>query len=132
MKEKPHDLCILVVEDELPLRKAIQTKLERRGFNALVATRVEQAIMYLEDTDVPVDAVWLDHYLFGKKDGLDMIAHMQEKGLMGKVPVFVVTNTGGHDKKESYMALGATEYYVKSNSRLDSIVEDIENYLRKQ
>jgi DNA-binding NtrC family response regulator len=119
------EYSILVVEDEKPLQKAIKAKLERDDLNVLLAVDVDQAISYMEDKDVEVDAVWLDHYLFGRKDGLDFLAIVKEKGLIKDIPVFVVTNTGGHDKRHTYMSLGATEYYVKSNNRLDQIVADV-------
>lgn len=127
MGEEFKEYSILVVEDEKPLQKAIKAKLEREMFNVLLAVNVDQAVDYLEDPDVPVDAVWLDHYLFGQKDGLDFLATIKDKGLIGKVPVFAVTNTGGHEKRETYMSLGATEYYVKSDNRLSQIVSDIKD-----
>lgn len=41
-----------------------------------------------------------------------------------QIPVFVVSNTGG-SKRQHYLHLGAVEYYVKSENRLEKIVEDI-------
>lgn len=120
---------LLVVEDDKPLHRAIKAKLEREGFSALVAVDVDQAISYIDDEDVQVDAVWLDHYLFGDKNGLDFISHLKDKGILDKIPVFVVTNTGGHEKKETYLQFGAVDYYVKSNNRLDEIAADIKKKL---
>lgn len=126
------EYSILLVEDERPLQNAIRAKLERENFNVLLATDVDQAIEYLKDEDVVVDGVWLDHYLFGKKNGLDFIVAAREYGITERIPIFVVTNTGGHEKKESYMQLGATDYYVKSDHRLDEIVGDIKNFFLNQ
>lgn len=69
------------------------------------------------------------HHLFGKKDGLDFLSIAREKGYLENVPIFVVTNTGGHDKKQTYLELGATKYYVKANNHLDKIIIDIKEKL---
>jgi len=125
-------ISMLVIEDEKPLQKAIKAKLEREGFDVVLAVEVNQGITYLEDPDLDIDAVWLDHYLFGKEDGLDFLSKSTEKGLLKGVPVFVVTNTGGHEKKTVYMAMGATKYFVKSSNRLDEIIADIKETIKNK
>lgn len=57
---------ILVIEDERPLSKVIVDKLERAGFEVLTARTVDQGLEYIEEVS-SIDVVWLDHYLFGKK-----------------------------------------------------------------
>lgn len=121
---------ILVVEDERPLAKAIQNKLERHGFEVISARSVDQAIFYLEDDDIEkINLVWLDHYLLGTKTGLDFVAYIRNNNILKKIPIFVVTNTGGHDKKETYLHLGANQYYIKANHHLNTIIEDIVNIM---
>ena len=117
------DKTILIIEDEKPLLLAISRKLESSGFDVVTARSVEQANGYLEDLD-PVDAIWLDHYLLGKLDGLDFLEQVK-KSSWNKIPVFVVTNTGGEDKRSMYLQFGATEYFIKSDSRLDTLIENI-------
>lgn len=130
MSEKTARLerTILVIEDEKPLARAISKKLDFSGFDVVTARSVEQALGYLEDID-KIDAVWLDHYLLGEMDGLDFLervkSHQDWKGL----PVFVVTNTAGADKRLVYLKLGATEYFIKSENRLDKIISSIKKDL---
>lgn len=126
MSTKTHS--ILVIEDERPLLNAIKTKLEINHFDAVSARSVEQALGYCKD-GVEIDAVWLDHYLLGRETGLDFVAKMKEEQSLKNIPIFVVSNTGSPDKKHIYMRLGATKYFVKSDHRLDSIIEEIKNYL---
>jgi DNA-binding response OmpR family regulator len=123
------NLPILLVEDERPLIEAIKSKLEKAGFNVVSATKVQQAIEYLKDSDFKISAVWLDHYLFGKKDGLDFMSELRNDLELNKIPVYVITNTGGGEKKQSYLKFGANKYYIKSDNRLDDIVMDIKNDL---
>ena len=50
---------ILVVEDERPLVKIIETKLEKHGFNVVTARTVDQGFEYLKEIG-NIDAIWLD------------------------------------------------------------------------
>ena len=117
---------VLVLEDEKPLLEAIRIKLEKNNFSVVTARSVEQAKQYFDDLD-HVDVIWLDHYLLGKENGLDFIAWCkQEDNIKCKnIPVFVVSNTASADKVSSYMKLGAEKYFVKSNNKLDEIIEEI-------
>lgn len=123
-----HDHAILVVEDERPLLEAVHLKLEKMGFEVVTARSVEQAEGYVRD-GVKIDAIWLDHYLFGKETGLDFVAHLKSDEKTKHIPIFVVSNTASQEKQQSYMRLGAVKYYVKSDHRLDAIIGDIKSFL---
>lgn len=132
MENKKEKISILLVEDERPLQKAIKLKLKREDFDVVTATDVDQALNYLEDKDIEISAVWLDHYLFGKKDGLDFLAIANERDLIEEIPVFVVTNTGGEEKRQTYVELGAKEYYIKSDNKLEDIILNIKESISKK
>jgi DNA-binding response OmpR family regulator len=141
---------ILVMEDERPLLEAINAKLEKSGFGVIAARSVdqafnakldkkglgavtvrsiEQALNYLEDLE-RIDAIWLDHSLLGKEDGLDFVKKFKANGgRWSKIPVFVVSNTENHETVQAYIDSGVSKYYVKSNHRLDEIIKDIKSFL---
>lgn len=113
---------ILVIEDERPLLEAIKKKLENNDLEVVTARTVEQALSYLEDLSV-VDGIWLDHYLLGKEDGLDLVAKLKNEDSVWKhIPIFVVSNTASEDKVKAYMQFGVDKYFVKSEFRLDQII----------
>ena len=144
---------VLVIEDERPLLEAIKIKLEKNGFGVIAARSVEQAfnakakvekngfgvitiqsieqaLDYLEDLE-QVDAIWLDHELLGKEDGLDFVTKFKANGgRWNKVPIFVVSNMTNPSKLESYVKLGVTKYYVKVDHRLDEIIKDIKSFIK--
>jgi len=64
---------ILVVEDEPPLAQAIESKLKLEGFRTVTAQTVEQALYYFKNVD-DISLIWLDHYLLGKEDGVDLVS----------------------------------------------------------
>ena len=118
---------ILVVEDEQALATVIGHKLSSAGFDAVSASSVEQALGYI--TNLDVSAIWLDHYLLGKENGLDLVTKIKDNKHWKDIPIFVVSNTATADKVKSYLAIGVNEFYIKSNYRLDQIVGDITNHL---
>ncbi len=120
---------ILVLEDERPILEAIKIKLESNGFDVLTARSVAQALDYIENLK-SIDAIWLDHYLLGKENGLDFVANLKNReGKWNKIPIFVVSNTAGPDKVQSYIELGIDKYYVKAEHRLDEIINSIKKSL---
>lgn len=119
---------ILVLEDELPLSRVIGTKLKKEGFDVVIGKTVEQGLDYLKE-GVEIHCVWLDHYLLSNKSGLDFIATLKHSKEWNDIPVFVITNTGGEEKRHTYLKLGAVKYYIKADCRLDAIVKDIKEFL---
>lgn len=120
---------ILVIEDEIPLLDAVKKKLENNNMNVVTARSVEQALSYLNDLS-KVDGIWLDHYLLGKEDGLDLVSKLKaEDSKWKQTPIFVVSNTASEDKVKLYMQLGVDKYFVKSNFRLDQIVDALKDCL---
>lgn len=122
---------ILVLEDESNLHPVIQMKLEKEGFGAMIVRSVNEALGVLDKTP-SIRAIWVDHYLLGKETGLDFVIKMKESDRWKGVPIFIVSNTAGPEKKEAYLKLGVVRYYVKAEHRLDEIVRDIKEFLRQE
>jgi DNA-binding response OmpR family regulator len=117
---------ILVIEDERPLVKVIETKLEKSGFDVVTARTVKQG---LHD----IDAVWLDHYLLGEETGIDFVKEMKgRESKWRELPIFVVSNTASSTNVQTYMRLGVTNYSVKADHRLDQITSDLKSFLENQ
>lgn len=123
------DKTILLLEDEKPLMEVIKAKFEIEGFNVVMARSVDQALEYLKN-GVKIDLVWLDHYLFGKENGLDFVTQLKQEGSSWKnLPIFVISNTVSPDKVKKYLELGVQKCYTKVDFRLDKIVADIKKFL---
>lgn len=119
---------ILILEDEKPLLEVIKAKFETEGFSVVTARSVNQALEYLKD-GVKIDAVWLDHYLFGREDGLDFVTEVRRDDQGKNLPIFVISNTVSPEKVQVYLKLGVKKYYTKVDFRLDQIITDIKNFL---
>lgn len=141
---------ILVIEDERPLLKVIQEKLEKRGARVITSRNVERAFSTELETSPDgnislssveralnhldelgkVDAVWLDHNLLGSENGVDFVTRLKSNGgHWSRIPVFVVSNAADAEVVSAYAALGVHHYYVKAEHKLENIVKDIEKAL---
>jgi len=116
---------VLVLEDESSLSGSIKTKLELQGFDVVAVDSADQALDFLNN-GLKIDAVWLDHYVIGKKSGLDFATELRQNKLWKNVPIFVVSNTVSPDKIQAYRDLKVCGFYTKVNYRLDQIIEEIE------
>lgn len=119
---------ILIVEDELPLQKAIAAKLNKSNFNTYLARSVDEAIAHLSREKI--DAIWLDHYLLGEENGLDFVTRLKLDDSQWKnIPIVVVSNTASPDKVTSYMNLGVNSYFTKADYSLEQIIGDLNKIL---
>lgn len=114
---------ILVVEDEKSLLDVIKKKLEIDNFVVFTARTADEAMLCVQNNKI--DVIWLDHYLLGKKNGIDLVTSLKSDGKTKDLPIYVVSNTAGPDKVQTYTDLGVTKYYVKADYRLDDIIKDI-------
>jgi len=122
---------LLIVEDERPLLEAIKKKFEDQHFSTVTARSVDQAMNYINEIE-GISGIWLDHYLLGEKDGIDLIEDLKRKSSkFDDIPIFVVSNTASSDKVRLYKDLDVVEYYVKADHKLEEIVNDIKDHLKK-
>jgi CheY-like chemotaxis protein len=115
-------LRVMVVEDEELLLRAIAKKLELSGNQVISCTSGKQAVDYLENMQEKPDVVWLDFYL-RDMTGLDFMNALKHKQGWGNIPVIVVSNSASPDKVSKMMALGARKYVLKAETRLDELVD---------
>lgn len=121
---------ILLIEDDRSLNNIIEKQLIKNNFNVSMADNVDDALKIIKSSEI--DVIWLDHYLLGDKNGLDLVIELKkEGGEFSKIPIFVVSNTATEEKVKSYMRLGIDKYYVKAENCLGDIIMDIKNYISK-
>ncbi len=117
---------VLVVEDDKPLQDAIVMKLTKEGINTTTAINFDQAIEALNKEGV-FDAIWLDHYLLGDKDGYEVVKETQKEIRWKNIPIFLVSNTINPEKVQPYFDAGIVRFYVKSDYKLEEILNDIKS-----
>lgn len=78
----------LVVEDETPVRRLVCQRLRKRGFLTIEAERLEEALLWLGQDRVSIDAIFLDLNL-PNGNGIAMLNKMKES--RDDIPVVVMS-----------------------------------------
>lgn len=114
---------ILLVEDDVSLRTVLVDKLTAEGFATLEAadglTGLELATKYHPDV------ILLDIFM-PKMDGITMLSQLRSTDPWGKnVQVIILSNSTDQNTIARATGLGATDFLIKSEWSLDSIVARI-------
>lgn len=115
---------ILVTEDDKPLAKALELKLSHSGFDVTVAYDGDAAIELLKKEKF--DLAILD-LMLPKKNGFQILEELQSQKI--KIPVIVLSNLSQQEDLKRVKELGATDYFVKSNTPINNVVEQVNKIL---
>ena len=109
---------VLVVDDEQALARALELKLTAEGVDVTVAHDGEEALALIEKNNY---SLILMDMVMPKLDGFGVLEAMQKKGIT--TPVIVLSNLGQEEDAERARALGARDFFVKSNMPIVEIVK---------
>lgn len=118
---------ILVIEDEPELVKAVQTKLEKEGFEVATADNGKKGWDIVEKEKV--DCIILD-IILPFTDGVWFLEKLRANPERTKIPVIVFTNLSEGEKVSKIVALGEYRLLVKAETSLDVLVNTIREVLR--
>jgi DNA-binding response OmpR family regulator len=94
--------------------------LQNAGFEVKSAFDGGEALTMLENEKF--DLILLD-LMMPRVDGFDVLSELKKKG--DTTPVIVATNLNQEKDVSRVLELGVTSYYVKSDTTLDEIVENV-------
>lgn len=117
---------ILIVEDDPFLVKAYSVKFQKEGMETIVAKSAEEAYAFFSGE--PAGVVLLDLMLPGIS-GFDVLIAIRKHPTWGKVPVLILTNLGQESDVARGKELGANDYIVKANTKINDIVGKVKVYL---
>ena len=101
--------CILVVDDELRMRKLIKDFLIASGFNILEAEDGEQALEVFEKEKNRINLILLD-VMMPKLDGWSVLRQIRQES---RVPIIMLTARGEEQDELIGFELGVDEYISK-------------------
>lgn len=113
---------ILIAEDEKPLASALELKLTHEGFIVTVVHNGQECLDKLKSADF--DVLLLD-LMMPVVDGFQVLEQL--KNHEPKPKVFVLSNLSQTEDEKRAKELGATDFFVKSNTPLSVIVEQVRN-----
>lgn len=117
---------ILVAEDDQFLASAYRVKLTKAGFEVQIARDGQEAINALQNY-IP-DLILLD-IIMPVKDGFTTLQELKANPAWASIPVIVASNLGQKEDMEKSRQYGASDFIVKSDLSLDSVIEKINKLL---
>lgn len=117
---------ILIVEDDAFLVKAYQLRFEKEHMEVQIATTGTDAMLRLEKD--PPHAVLLDLMLPGVS-GFDILGAIRKIPAWKMVPVIILSNLGQPEDIQRAKDLGANDYIVKANTKINDVAATVKKYL---
>ena len=107
---EPSENTLLVVDDEEMNRDVLSRRLERKGYQVVVAAGGREAI----DTVAaqPIDLVLLD-VMMPEVDGLQVLQALRRRHSQSELPIIMATAKGESEDVVRALELGANDYVVK-------------------
>lgn len=118
---------VLIVEDEVPMAKAMKLKLEHSvpgGMEVKLAFDGDEALRLVSEEKF--DVLILD-LVIPQKDGFTVLQELKKRE--DKVPVVVMTNLSQEADIKRAKNLGVLDYLVKSETSLSEFVNKIKKIL---
>jgi len=117
---------VLIIEDEEALRKVLQEKLQKSGFEAFAAKDGVEGWDMAKSKNP--DIILLD-LILPKRSGFDVLMMLKQDPELKNVPVFVLSNLAEDENLKRALRMGAEDYFVKSQHPINEVVEKVQNRL---
>ena len=117
---------ILIVDDEESLVNVLARKFEEEGVNVLTA---ENGKVGLEKALAEHPDIILLDIMMPEMDGFDVMRHLQEDEWGRTVPIILLTNSSSIETVAKAVSTGMSEFLVKTDMRLDDVVERVRHHL---
>lgn len=119
---------LLIVEDEDAIRKAIVIKFQKEGFKVLEAKNGEEGLdVFIKERP---EIILLD-LVMPVMDGIEMLKKLRLCEGGKDVPVIIFTNLSEAEKTAEGLEFGVRDYLVKSDWKLEDVVQIVRNKLGK-
>lgn len=119
---------ILIIEDEILHREALEENLRKRGFRTIGTSDGEEGLA-LAKKENPMLIV-LD-ILLPKMDGLTILQLLRKDSPAYAIPVVILTALDSDEYRSRAEELGVEWYFVKTDWKLPEIIEKIADIANK-
>lgn len=118
---------VCIIEDDVFINKAYTSKFAHENISIKIAEDGERGMQLLESNDKP-SLILLD-LMLPKKNGFEVLEEIKKNPTLKNIPVIIMTNLGQAADAKRGLALGAIEYLVKANIKIDEIIKKVKGYL---
>ncbi|PIY95465.1 MAG: response regulator [Candidatus Kerfeldbacteria bacterium CG_4_10_14_0_8_um_filter_42_10] len=117
---------VLIIEDEVALLYALQSKLSIEGFEAEAVSTGKEGLKLLQEKKY--DLLILD-IILPDTDGFEILKQVKENPKTKAIPCVIISNLAEKDNIERGISLGAKDYLPKSQYHLSEIIDKIKSFL---
>ena len=115
---------ILLVEDEEIIVDLLKKKLEKEGYEVLVAKDGEEGLKKMRELKPRPDLILLD-IVMPKMGGFEVMEEMQKDKELKEIPVIVISNSGQPVELDRARALGAKDWLIKTQFDPTEVLEKV-------
>ena len=121
---------VVIFEDDAFLLDAYQLKLSSEAnFKSVAFADGEDALDRIK-AEKP-DIIILD-IIMPKRSGLEVLKELKHDEETKHIPVIVASNVGQKVTVEEAIAMGAVDYFVKSDATITDLIEKCKKYLKEK
>ena len=117
---------ILIAEDEEAYSRVLKYKLEDEGFTVSTAADGAEALKAVQNKKQ--DLLLLD-LIMPVMNGFEVLEKWSKDAVLKKIPVIVLSNLGQEEDIKRTTALGAKDYFIKTDMELVKVVEKVRGVL---
>lgn len=118
---------VLIVDDEESLVSVLSQKFTDEGITAYVAYNGKEGLQIALEKRPSI--ILLD-IMMPEMDGFDVMRHLHEDEWGKTVPIILLTNSSSIDTVARAVSSGMSEFLVKTDLRLDEVVEKVKSRLK--
>lgn len=128
MAKTESNIDVLIVEDDVFLRKILSTKFGKEGFDVRTASNGEQALEMIRQKKPSIMVLDL---IIPKLSGFDVLKEIRADEMLGDLPVVVLTNLSQEEDMKRVEELGALSFLSKADNSINHIVSRVKEEYAK-
>lgn len=121
-------VTVALIEDDPLIAEMYTTKFTKEGYNLQHAADGAAGIALVKE--LKPDIILLD-IIMPKMDGFQVLQALRQESAFAKTPIVMLTNLGQEEDVQKGRALGATDYFIKTNFTPAAIVDKVKSLLAK-
>jgi len=119
---------VLVMEDEEILRTLIHKKLQKEGYEVLVAEDGEEGLRLLKEHKP--DLVLLD-IVMPKFGGFEVMERMAQDPELQAIPIIIISNSGQPVELDRAKQMGVVDWLIKTEFDPQEVVDKVARQISK-
>lgn len=128
MFKKKKELKILIVEDDALLSNILSKEFVKNDFATLVIRKGAEVLEAAKQF-IP-DMIYLD-IILPELDGFGVLKQLKEDQKTKNIPVVMMSNLDNEGDIKSATVLGAENYFIKANVRMEELVKYAQKRISK-